>query len=212
MRKFILSAGLLPVVFIAVFLFAGFSSAATESPGASPAVKSVLDRAMDIQTKPELQGDPNRKERSRLIRQLISESFLSEEMARQSVGEHWEKLSTKQRSEFTSIFKDLFQASYTRMVLNFMQKETIEYKGESPAAGGTQVRTVIMRANEHIPVDYTLERKAGKWLIRDVDIDGVSIVGTYREKFRKVIRTESFEGLMKMMRLQRQAAGDDKTS
>ncbi|MEN6484126.1 MAG: ABC transporter substrate-binding protein [Syntrophobacteraceae bacterium] len=183
------------------------SKASAEAPGAQPAVKAVLDRAMEIQTKPELQGDANRKDRARLIRQLISESFLAEEMARESIAENWDKLSAKQRSEFSSVFKDLFQDSYTRMVLNFMQKETIEYKGESPSSGGVQVRTVIMRAAEHIPVDYKMERKNNNWFIRDVDIDGVSIVGAYKDKFRVVIKKDSFDGLMKSMKLQKQASG-----
>lgn len=185
------------------------SKASAQTAGAQPAVKAVLDRAMEIQTKAELQGDANRKERARLIRQLISESFLAEEMARESIGENWDKLSAKQRGEFTSVFKDLFQDSYTRMVLNFMQKETIEYKGESPSSGGAQVRTVIMRAAEHIPVDYKMERKNNNWYIRDVDIDGVSIVGAYKDKFRVVIKKDSFDGLMKSMKLQRQASGTE---
>ncbi|MCE5243824.1 MAG: ABC transporter substrate-binding protein [Desulfobacteraceae bacterium] len=208
MRRFILNVKLIAAVLMTfAMVVPSVSKASAEAPGAQPAVKAVLDRAMEIQTKPELQGDANRKDRARLIRQLISESFLAEEMARESIAENWDKLSAKQRSEFSSVFKDLFQDSYTRMVLNFMQKETIEYKGESPSSGGVQVRTVIMRAAEHIPVDYKMERKNNNWFIRDVDIDGVSIVGAYKDKFRVVIKKDSFDGLMKSMKLQKQASG-----
>lgn len=208
MRRFFLNVKLTAVLLMTfAMVVPSLSKASAQEAGAQPAVKNVLDRAMEIQTKAELQGDANRKERARLIRLLISESFLAEEMARESIAENWDKLSAKQRSEFSSVFKDLFQDSYTRMVLNFMQKETIEYKGESPTSGGVQVRTVIMRAAEHIPVDYKMERKNNNWYIRDVDIDGVSIVGAYKDKFRVVIKKDSFDGLMKSMKLQRQASG-----
>lgn len=173
-------------------------------------VKAVLDKAMVIQTRPDLQGEAHVKERSRLIRQLISESFWAEEMARESLKENWDKLSSGQRAEFQKLFTGLFQDSYTRMVLNFLQQENVEYRGESPEGKGTKVTTTIMRANEHIPVDYHLAKRGAQWLIMDVDIDGVSIVENYRNTFRRVIQTSSFDSLLQKMRLQSQAIQDGK--
>jgi phospholipid transport system substrate-binding protein len=186
-------------------LFMGVFSGAVEAGDATTAVKAVLDRAMDIQTRPELEGEAHRAERVKLIHQLINDNFLFAEMARESIMENWDRLAATQRSEFQRLFAQLFQDSYTRMVLNFLQKETIEYRGESPESQGSLVQTVIMRANEHIPVAYHLSQKNGRWLIRDVEIDGVSIVDNYKNTFRKVIRTSSFDGLLKKMRLQSQA-------
>ena len=173
-------------------------------------VKAVLDKAMAIQTRPDLQGEDQVKERSRLIRQLIAESFWGEEMARESLKEHWDKLAPGQRSEFQKLFIGLFQDSYTRMVLNFLQQENVEYRQEAPEGKGLKVATTIMRANEHIPVDYHLAKKGTQWLITDVDIDGVSIVENYRSTFRRVIQTGSFDSLLQKMRLQSQAVLDGK--
>ena len=50
-----------------------------------------------------------------------------------------------------------------------------------------------MRTNEHIPVDYILERKGRKWMIRDVIIDGVGTVETYRNGFGAFLRNNSFD-------------------
>ncbi len=172
-------------------------------------VKSVLDKAMEIQTRPDLEGDAHRAERARLVRQIISENFLPQEMARESVKDQWDKISAAQRSEFQSLFTVLFQDSYTRMVLNFLKKENIEYSAESPEPGGMRVGTVIMRTNEHIPVDYHLIQKEGRWFIRDVDIDGVSIVDNYKNTFRRVIATSSFGDLLEKMRVQKKAIGDN---
>jgi len=65
-----------------------------------------------------------------------------------------------------------------------------------------------MRANEHIPVDYHLVRKSDRWFIRDVDIDGVSIVQNYQSKFRQVIEKSSIQGLLQNMKTQSQAIED----
>jgi phospholipid transport system substrate-binding protein len=178
--------------------------------GAMAQVKSVLDRAMEIQTRPDLEGEANRKTRARLIRELISGSFLTEDMARESIPGTWGRVSAGQRSEYTRLFSSLFQDSYTRMVLNFLQRETIEYPGETQVKNkGVLVQTVIMRANEHIPVNYSMIQKGGRWLIRDVEIDGVSIVENYKGSFSRVIKSSSFDALLERMRLQSRAATDD---
>src|SRR5208283_2336792 len=89
--------------------------------GATDQVRSVLDKAMEIQTKPELQGPEHRKERSTLIRKLISESFLTGEMARESLKDHWTKLSAKQRDQYQTLFTGVFVDSYSRRVLDFLK-------------------------------------------------------------------------------------------
>lgn len=193
----------------AIPLMLFLAAAPARAQQATEAVRNVLEKAMTIQTRPDLQGDAKRDERAKLIRQLISENFQADEMAKESLGSGWDKLTPKQRSEFQDVFTALFQDSYTRMVLNFLQRETIEYKGESSGGQKARVETVIMRSNEHIPVDYDLSPKGGRMLIRDVVIDGVSIVDNYKATFQRVIKTGSFEDLLKKMRLQREAGTAD---
>ena len=198
----------LAVLAIGVALWILPPAAASSAPQtAMEKVKSVLDAAIEIQTRKDLEGEPHRKERAVLVRELIAASFDSSDMAREALGAHWRKLSAGQQTEFQKLFSDLFQDSYTRMVLNFLRRETIEYRGETRRPKGVLVQTVIMRANEHIPVDYHLVQKGGRWWIRDVEIDGVSIVDNYRETFGREISRTSFDSLLQRMRLQNQAMG-----
>jgi phospholipid transport system substrate-binding protein len=168
-------------------------------------VQALLEQAMEMQSRPALQGPEQRGMRVQLIRQLIAANFLSAEMARATVKESWETLSQTQRHEFETLFIDLFQDSYTRMVLNYLHRETVAYQSEQHEDGGRRVWTSIMRVNEHIPVEYFLVQKDGQWSIQDVTIDGVSVVGNYQNQFHKVILTQSFDALLKKMRLQSQA-------
>jgi ABC-type transporter MlaC component len=142
-------------LFVFFLIFPGAVTPLRAQSGATGQVRSVLDKAMEIQTNPELQGTEHHKERSAQIRKLISESFLTGEMARESLKEHWTKLSPKQREQYQALFSALFVDSYTRRVLDFLKRETIEYPGETSEGKDTKVRTIIMRTNEHIPVDYT---------------------------------------------------------
>ena len=167
-------------------------------------VQALLEQAMEIQTRPALQGPEQRGTRAQLIRQLIADHFLPVEMARATIKESWESLSQPQQHEFETLFIDLFQDSYTRMVLNYLHRETVAYQNEQPEGTGRRVWTSILRVNEHIPVEYSLVQKAGQWGIQDVTIDGVSIVGNYQNQFHKVILAQSFDVLLKKMRLQSQ--------
>ena len=176
---------------------------------ATEGVKAMLDTAMEIQNRLDLQGTEHRAARAQLIRQLIATSFLAPDMARESLKEQWEKVPAGKRQEFVSLFTELFQDSYTRMVLNYLKQQTVEYRNEQAMPAGARVQTGIKRANEHIPVEYAMVQKEGHWFVRDVSIDGVSIVGNYQDQFRRVMQTQSFEELLKKMRLQSQAIRDD---
>jgi phospholipid transport system substrate-binding protein len=198
-RGFMLAAAV-----CALSLAACGAARAQEDSGAVAEVKSVLGAAMDIQTRPDLQGDSFTEERAKLVRKLIGDNFLAGEMAKESAGAYWDKASQKQKTEFQELFTKLFQDSYTRMVLNHLKRESVEHTGEAPEKEGVMVKTVIMRANEHIPVDYYVMKKGSRWLIADVVIDGVSIVENYRNSFGRVIQQETFEGLLKRMRTQSQ--------
>ena len=67
------------------------------------------------------------------------------------------------------------------------------------------MRTRIVKMQDEIPVDYHLRKVGNRWLVFDVDIDDVSIVGNYRRSFARVIRMASFKTLMKKMRIQQEA-------
>jgi ABC-type transporter MlaC component len=173
--------------------------------GATGLVRSVLDKAMDIQTDPKLEGPQQRKDRVQLIQKLIAENFMTEEMAKESLKNYWGKLSQAQRSQYLPLFTAIFIDAYSRRVLDFLKRETVEYPGELPQGKYTKVRTIIMRTNEHIPVDYIVEQTGRRWMIRDVIIDGVSTVENYHNSFDRFLRTQSFDVLIQRMATQRKA-------
>ncbi len=175
--------------------------------GGTALVRSLLDKAMDIQTNPALQGPEHRKERAELIRKLISGNFLTEEMARESLKDHWGKLSAGQRQQYLPLFTAIFVDSYTRRVLDFLKRENVDYPGEIAEGKDIKVQTVLMRPNEHIPVDYMVRQTGQKWMIRDVVIDGVSTVETYQNAFDRYLGMKSFNDLVQSMSIQIKAGG-----
>jgi phospholipid transport system substrate-binding protein len=167
-------------------------------------IRAILDEVMAVQTDRQLKGQEFRNKRRAVIRRIISQNFDFDTMARHSLGSHWERLERAKQLEFKAIFQDLFQDSYTKLVLDFLGREKILYTREESDQSKASVKTIIVRMNEEIPVDYSLGIMGQKWLVEDVAIDGVSIVQNYQKSFARVIRQETYEGLLKKMRLQQQ--------
>lgn len=164
-------------------------------------VRGILDQVMGIQNNPAL----STQARSQAIHQIIERSFDFDLMAKSSLGPTYNSLSGGQRQEFTQTFSYLFQDSYTRLVLNFLKKENIQYQREVPEGSKARVDTAIVRTNETIPVTYLMHTASQGWILYDVTVDGVSILQNYKTKFAEVIRTNSFAFLLKKMQEQRRA-------
>jgi len=160
---------------------------------------------MVIQTDPSLAGPSHEAQRGRQIHQIIERSFDFPYMAKDALGSAFGQISGGQRQEFINIFSYLFQDSYTRMVLKFLQKENITYHRESQEGGRARVDTTIVRPNESIPVSYLMHQAGGGWLLYDVTVDGVSILENYRNQFGQAVRTKGFGFLLERMKTQRQA-------
>ncbi len=114
-------------------------------------------------------------------------------------------ISGGQRQEFTRTFGYLFQDSYTRLVINFLKKENIQYSAELPEGNKARVDTAIVRTNENIPVTYLMHTAPQGWMLYDVIVDGVSILQNYKTQFAQVIRTKGFGFLLNKMQEQRRA-------
>ncbi|MGA3173862.1 MAG: ABC transporter substrate-binding protein [Syntrophorhabdales bacterium] len=189
-------------VLAAILLIPGQARPAGEATGV---VRKMLDSVIAVQTDPALQSQASRPIRRAKIKKVILENFNFEDMAQQSLGDYWKELSASKQQEFKSIFQDLFLDSYSRLVLDFVRKEKIAYLGEEDGQNKLMVKTRIQRVNEEIPVDYYLAEAKHSLLVNDVTIDSVSIVQNYHKSFSRVIKQESYESLLKKMRLQQKA-------
>jgi phospholipid transport system substrate-binding protein len=168
-------------------------------------VKGILDEVMTIQSNPAMEGPAHEDARAQAIRRVIQKNFDFPYMAQDSLGTAYDRLSSGQRQEFSNVFSSLFQASYTNMVLRFLKRETIKYGSETVTGGKARVDTTLVRANDHIQVEYLLHQKGGSWLLYDVVVDGVSILDKYKSGFAREIQACSFESLLGKMKTQLKA-------
>jgi phospholipid transport system substrate-binding protein len=188
------------IISLALIAFSGWTRPArAETPTAF--VRGILDQVMGLQNDPA----QSTQARSQAIHKIIERNFDFALMAKDSLGPAYERLSGGQRQEFIQTFSYLFQDSYTRLVLNFLKKENIQYGRELPQGDKARVDTAIVRTNENIPVTYLMHTAPQGWILYDVMVDGVSILQNYKTQFAQVIHTKSFEFLLNKMQEQRRA-------
>ncbi len=186
-------------MFLTLLLLAGWALPALAGAPTNY-VKGILDEVIRIQNDPAME-----KTRADAIRRIIQRNFDFPQMARDSLGATYGRLSPGQRQEFERIFAALFQDSYTRLVLNFLKRETVKYNQEKVEGNKAQVFTTLIRTNETIPVDYLMTSRSNSYVLYDVIVDGVSILENYKRQFAQVISTKSFDFLLEKMRTQYKA-------
>lgn len=147
-------------------------------------------------------GDPALKalseERRRAIRDIGNELFDWPEMARQSLGRHWESRTEVERGEFVKLLPALVDPYLA--ALEGYRGDAIDYVGESTDGDRATVRTKIAtQRGRAMSLDWRMIRRGDRWMIYDVVIDHASLIGTYRAQFYRIIKTASYETLVEKL-------------
>lgn len=191
---------LLGTLALSVSIVLGLAPAALGA-GPQERIQVTLNAVAGTLEHPAFQGVDKDLERKQRIRQIIFEAFDFQEMAREVLGIHWGKLTPQQRDEFTDLFGNLFERSYSRMVLRFLGERSTTYGTESiQQERATVTTTLISKRDARLPVDYQLIRHGEQWLIYDVVVDGISLTMNYRAQFSKILRSSPYETLVQRIK------------
>ena len=189
---------ILPVVALAVL--AGPSSADAASP--TETLRTFFASANTI-----LQSaDPMRglEAPRRGIRQLVDQVFDYQEAAELVLGPVWQTRTPAERTEFVQLFADFLERGFVAMIgskASVAAGVSVQYLGEFIEGESATVATsVLTRNGGDLPVEYSMLRWGDRWMVRDVVIEGVSLIANYRAQFIRVIRASSYAGLIARMR------------
>jgi len=162
-------------------------------------VKSMVDEVIRVLRDETLKGPQKIEERRARIRGVAKRGFDFEEMAKRSLGEHWKKREEVEKKEFVNLFSRFVEMSYIDKIEAYNNEEII-YIGEVVEGKRAIVKSkVITTQGKEIHISYRLLKKEG-WVVYDVQIEGVSLVGNYRTQFNEIIQKHSYEELIKRLR------------
>jgi len=177
---------------------------------ATDQVKGTVDQVIKILTDPALKGEKKIRERRAKIRQVVLQRFGFTEMSKRSLGRYWNERTPEERTEFVRLYTDLLERAYIDRVDGYTGEQVV-YLGELVDGDYSEVKSkIVTKRNQEIPILYRLQKTNANWEVYDVIVEGVSLVNNYRTQFSKIIRTSSYQVLVKKMqvKLEGEEAGE----
>src|SRR3990170_113140 len=179
---------------IAVVLL-GLGSAAWAGPPTDQ-LRAYTNQVLKVLQNPRL-SLPERRE---AVKHLAEGVFEVSETAKRALGQHWLQRTPTEREEFVKLFANLLEQTYIARIDEF-GGEKLRYVSEQIDGDRATVRARITTKNgTEVPVESRLLLKENRWLIYDIHIENLSLISNYRSQFDRVIRTTSYDELVKRLK------------
>ena len=145
--------------------------------------------------------DIKKNERNEKIVGELNEIMDFQLAAYLSLGKHWKKISKTQKKEFVETFQQYIN-NYIVEKIDLYTNQKIDI-GDSKIIkkGRAELEIGILSGGETLEVNFKLRKnKKKEWRVYDVDIEGVSLITTFRSQFSGVLKNSSFEELLEKLK------------
>jgi phospholipid transport system substrate-binding protein len=174
----------LSILFVIIFVLAALSYASQNEP--INVLKNAVDRFVAI-----MEGETHltsREEKRKEIQRMAYDLFDFTEISRRALGHNWKLFNYDEKKQFiivfskflTNIYMDEIEGEYAGERVNYLQQDMLTKRKAF-------IKTVLIRKNENIPIDYSMLKKNETWQIYDIRVEGVSLISNYRSQFRRIL-------------------------
>jgi phospholipid transport system substrate-binding protein len=200
MKKWIVKVLLYTIVSL---LFLSQAATADNKSAAEEFIKNNLDAVFRVLQKKDLSQQARKSE----VAEIVTPMFDFKRMAKLSLGrKHWPGLSQEHRERFTELFVERLRQSYlNRLRQSYLNKltaytdEKIIYESSVVVKKKVHVPTLLISKGKKISMLYKLYPASNTWKIYDIEIQGVSIIRSYRAQFNEILQKGTFDDLLQKM-------------
>jgi phospholipid transport system substrate-binding protein len=188
---------MLKILFYAFGSFVFLSQAVTadDKSAAEEFLKNKLDAVFVILQK----NDLSQQAKNSKIEEIVTPMFDFKLMAKLSLGKnYWPDFSPEQKDKFTELFIERLRQSYLDKLMAYTD-EKIVYESPIADAKKVQVPTQLISKGNKISMLYKLFSSSDSWKIYDIEIEGVSIIRSYRSQFNEILQKGTIDDLLKKM-------------
>ncbi len=130
------------------------------------------------------------------ICEIIEPVFNFSLMSRLTLGKkHWPSLTQDQKKKFITLFTKRLKDSYLDKMLLYSD-EKIKYNTPVQIKKKVHIPTILISKDNKINMLYKLYKSKQGWKIYDIEIQGVSLISTYRSQFEEILRNKTVEELL----------------
>jgi len=179
------------------------TAALSSGDGVSPA--ALIEDTVE-QLLVRLNNDAAGADRGQRLYQLVNDLVVPHldmpRIAHIVLGKHARGVDAADLQTFTAEFQTLLMRTYTSSLLAY-RGERVEVS-QAAAASSRGTATVDLRVyragGAPIEISFLTHNRRGPWLVYDIRIEGISLVGNYRSEFSTILRNQGIEGLITTLR------------
>lgn len=146
-----------------------------------------------------LSEDIDKDEKKVRIDKIANGMFNFDLMAKLAMGkEHWKQMSDSQREKFTQLFVIKLKDAYWAKISLYTGQEVI-FKEAVKKKASVHIPMVLVTEDKDFVILYKFhkpDKKKDRWEVYDVEIQGVSIIMTYRSQFDDILKNATYEELL----------------
>ena len=141
------------------------------------------------------------KEKKKEIFKIVNPLFDFNIMAKLTLGKkYWKKLSPEQQKRFIELFTKRIKMVYFDRIT--LKEVTVKFK---PAVQKNKrvifIPTIFTSEGKDYSINFKLWKSKKGWKIYDVEIEGVSIIRTYRSQFHGVLSKGTVKDLFEKLEI-----------
>ncbi|MBU0768975.1 MAG: ABC transporter substrate-binding protein [Proteobacteria bacterium] len=160
------------------------------------AAKELLETKIQAALAVLQKKDLGQQEKNKEVVKIVEPIFDYNLMAKLTLGrKYWPGLSEKNRERFVDLFVARLKTSYIDK-LSLYTDEKVAY--DTPVQEGIkiQIPTSVISKNNSIAMMYKLYKSSNSWKIYDIEIEGVSLISTYRSQFYDILSKGTIDDLL----------------
>jgi phospholipid transport system substrate-binding protein len=165
---------------------------ADNKSAAEELLRNKLDAVIAVLQKEDLEQQAKNNE----IIEIVTPIFDFSLMAKLSLGKkYWPGLTKEKKDIFAELFIKRLKESYLEKMTLYTD-ESIEYKAPVQINKKIHIPTELVSKDNKISMLYKLHKSKHCWQVYDIEIQGVSIIRTYRSQFDQVLRSGTIDDLL----------------
>jgi phospholipid transport system substrate-binding protein len=180
---------------VAIVIFSGPSARAADTNSAQDFLQSNLNAVFAVLEKKDLEIQAKQKE----IEAIVTPMFDFSLMAKLSLGKkHWTGLTPENKDRFTTLFIKRLRQLYLDKLTDYTDEKVI-YGSAVEVNKKVHIPTDLVSKGSKISMLYKLYASESRWRIYDIEIQGVSLIRSYRSQFNEILKNGTFEDLIAKM-------------
>ena len=130
------------------------------------------------------------------INKIVNSIFDFPLMAKLALGrKHWPKLTPPQREKFTRLFVEMLMTSYREKV-SLYTDENVLFKPAVKNKSTVYIPMELKSKDKKVAILHKLRKANNRWKVYDVEVQGISILLTYKSQFDDILSRGSVEDLL----------------